>query len=456
MQNSIDVVICGAGIAGISAAYHLAVVHGIRNIRLVDPLPPLSLTSDKSTECYRNWWPGPGNTMVAFMNRSIELMEAMAKESGNVFHLNRRGYLYATADSSRLKDFIQAASEPEALGAGELRVHKGETGDPVYVPSQPDGFEQLPEGADLLLETGLIHKQFPNLTDSVIAALHVRKAGWFSAQQLGAYLLDMARRHGAQVITARVTDIIQQRESIKAVRLSDGSQIVTPYFVNASGPHLQEVCRLMNVELPVYCELHQKVSFRDSLGVVPRDAPLLIWNDPQFLPWSYEERTFIREDEQLHWLLDEFPAGAHTRPEGGSDSNIALMLWEYKTRVMHPVFPPILDDQFPEIALRGLAGMLPSLKNYFEKFPRPTIDGGYYTKTGENRPLIGALPVTGAFVIGALSGYGLMAACAAGELLAAHITQSHLPAYAPAFSLARYSDPQYMQMLRNWGSTGQL
>ena len=84
------------------------------------------------------------------------------------------------------------------------------------------------------------------------------------------------------------------------------------------------------------------------------------------------------------------------------------------------------------------------------------IDGGYYTKTGENRPLIGPLPVTGGFVIGALSGYGLMAACAAGELLAAHLAQRELPDYAPAFSLARYSDPEYNQMLMNWGNTGQL
>jgi len=48
---------------------------------------PLSLTSNHSTECYRNWWPGPGNAMVALMNRSVDLMEELALESHNVFHL---------------------------------------------------------------------------------------------------------------------------------------------------------------------------------------------------------------------------------------------------------------------------------------------------------------------------------------------------------------------------------
>ena len=96
-----DVVICGAGIAGISAAYHLSVKKGVKNILIVDERPPLTLTSDKSTECYRNWWPGPGDAMVRFMNRSIDLLETLASETGNLFNLNRRGYLFLTADRER-------------------------------------------------------------------------------------------------------------------------------------------------------------------------------------------------------------------------------------------------------------------------------------------------------------------------------------------------------------------
>src|SRR6266849_4494826 len=88
-QVTAEVVICGAGIAGVAAAYHLAVRRGVRDVVLVDERPPLTLTSDKSAECYRNWWPGPGDDMVAVMNRSIDLLEELARESGNVFRLNR-------------------------------------------------------------------------------------------------------------------------------------------------------------------------------------------------------------------------------------------------------------------------------------------------------------------------------------------------------------------------------
>jgi glycine/D-amino acid oxidase-like deaminating enzyme len=47
-------VVCGAGIAGVSTAYFLTVGRGMSDVVLCDPLPPLTLTSDKSTECYRN------------------------------------------------------------------------------------------------------------------------------------------------------------------------------------------------------------------------------------------------------------------------------------------------------------------------------------------------------------------------------------------------------------------
>jgi len=84
------------------------------------------------------------------------------------------------------------------------------------------------------------------------------------------------------------------------------------------------------------------------------------------------------------------------------------------------------------------------------------VDGGYYTKTGENRVLASPLPVEGAYVLGALSGYGLMASNGAAELLADYIVGRPLPRYAPAFRLDRYDDPAYRALLARWGDSGQL
>jgi glycine/D-amino acid oxidase-like deaminating enzyme len=451
-----EVVICGAGIAGVSAAYALAVEKGVKDILLVDEGAPLSLTSDHSTECYRNWWPGPGDAMVKLMNRSIDRMEALAKESGNTFRLNRRGYLYCTADPERATEMQKSGEQISALGAGPLRVHSGKLNDPAYQPAHPEEYQDQPEGADLLLDPALILRHFPYLTQEVVAALHVRRAGWFSAQQLGMLLLEGAKSRGVRFLSARVTGIQQAKGRLTGVCLADGERINTSVFINAAGPHLKTVGRMLGVELPVFNELHFKLAMRDTHAILDRNAPLVIWSDPQQLDWSAEEQEFLQEEPEAESLLGELPAGIHTRPDGGADSPIVLVLWEYHTRHVEPAWPIPDDPFYPEVVMRGLTRMIPGMSTYLQKAGKPRLDGGYYTKTPENRPLISRLPVEGTFVIGALSGFGLMASCAAGELLANYVTGGDLPSYAAMLSLERYDDPAYRAMLDAWGATGQL
>jgi len=458
-EQTADALVCGAGIAGVSAAYHLALRGGMDDILLVDPHPPLSLTSDKSTECYRNWWPGPGDAMVGLMNRSIDLLEAMAERSGNVFHMNRRGYLFATADPERIDDFVQQAEMAAHFGAGPLRVHDGRGRLPAYVPAPAQGFHDQPDGADLILDPQLIREHFGYLAPDTLAVIHPRRCGWFSAQQLGMYMLEQARQHGVRLVEGQVEGVDVTDGRVSGVRLvtpGGAQRISTRQFIDAAGPYLGDVAGMLDIRLPLYTELHAKISIHDPLGLFPRSAPLLIWADDQKLTWRPEERDAITHDPQLGYLLDTFPQGVHARPEGPDDSPIVLILWTYDTEPVPPRFPIQTDPNYPEIALRGLARMIPALEAYFDQPPRPFIDGGYYTKTRENRPLIGPLPVDGAWVIGALSGYGLMAGAASGELLAAHLHGDTLPDYSTWFLLERYQDPAYQLLLENWGETGQL
>ncbi len=450
MSRAAQVIICGAGVAGISSAYHLAKA-GIRNILIVDPLPPLSLTSDRSTEGYRNWWPDA--EMVALMNRSIDIMEQLAEQTSNRFRMNRRGYVYVTADEAALDDFVSRAAQVAAFGAGPVRTHATATAD--YSPGPVDGLSD-DSGADLLLGPDVIHKHFPYLSDRAVAALHVRRAGWLSAQQLGIYLLEEARRLGVNFESTAVEQVDCAGGAVRQVRLSDGRRVACETFVNAAGPHLRQVGQMLGLELPVRTELHLKVTFNDHLGILDRAAPLLIWDDAQSLPWDQDEGIGLASDPELEWLTRSFPAGAHVRPEGSGESRTVLMLWDYQSRWMDPVFPPPLDEYYPEVALRGLATMVPGLSRYFGRAPRPYLDGGYYVKTPENRLLACPLPIGGCYVIGALSGYGIMSSCAAGELLAAHVTGAELPPYAAAFSIRRYEDAAYRHGLASWEARGEL
>lgn len=453
--ENVDVLICGSGIAGIATAYFLAQRHGTRKVALVDDRPPLSLTSDKSSEGFRNWWPGPGDAMIRLMNRSIDLLEELAAESDNQFHLNKRGYVYLTADPDRADKMHEQALEIAQLGAGLLRA------DGKYEFSEYEKYDSPLHGADLVSDPNTIQTNFPFLASDTLALLHARRCGWLSAQQLGMYLLEQARAAGVRLINGRVTGITVHSNRVQAVQIqSAGVQIsvATNSFVIAAGPLLQDVANLLEVNLPVYNEPHAKIAFEDSEGIIDREAPLMIWNDPIQLPWSDADRAELAVHEDTSWLLEEFPPGLHFRPEGGPGSQTILALWPYHISATdQPVWPFKVEPEFVEIVMRGLTRMIPGLSIYLERMGRPAVDGGYYTKTRENRPLICPLPISGAYVIGALSGFGIMAALAAAELLSAHIVGADLPPYAYAFDLARYQDPAYRKLLETWDpAEGQL
>jgi len=328
-----DVVVCGAGIAGVAAAYHLAVRHGVGRVVLVDERPPLSLTSDKSTEAYRNFWPGPDDAMVRFMNRSIDLLEELADASGNVFRMNRRGYVFGTASPTRAGELRAMAETVAGWGAGPLRIHDGRPGATAYPAPSAGDWHAQPAGIDLLLDRGLIRRHFPYVVDDTVALLHARRCGWLSGQQLGMHLLELARRAGAELVTGRLTAVDVSGGRVTGVRI-DGPggvrSLATERLVLAAGPLLPEAARLVGVTLPVFSEQHHKIAIEDTLGAVPRDAPFLIWDDPQTLEWSADERAALAADSSLRWMLDPFPAGVHTRPEGASpESRTLLVLWSY-------------------------------------------------------------------------------------------------------------------------------
>lgn len=416
MNRTADIVVVGAGIAGVSAAYHLAVRHGIDNVVLVDPRPPLTLTSDKSTECYRNWW--PNRPMVGLMNRSIDVFEELAEETD--FGFNRNGYLFVTRDRATLTEMAGQVEKVAALGADA----------------------ELLDASDLGRDYGFLNP------DSV-GAVKVRRAGWLRAHDLGQWMLERARDAGATLIPAAVTAITSG-----GVELSDGSRLAAPTKVLAAGPLSVEVGAMAGLELPLFSELHLKVSFKDHLGVIPRTAPMTIWSDPQSIDWSQEERLEL-EGMGRHDVLGEMPVFCHFRPEGGTDSPYFVALWEYHGARIEPTWPLPEDPLYPEVVMRGLATMVPGLTVYLDRLPEASVDGGYYTKTVENRPLIGPSGVEGVHLLAGLSGFGVMVSAGAADLLARHVVGAELPDYASAFLLSRYEDPHYLPGLES-SDSGQL
>lgn len=451
-----EILICGAGIAGVATAYELAVRRGRRGIVLVDAGEPLALTSSRGTEAFRTWWPAPAaapyaDAMVRLIAHSVERLEELAGHDQARFGLSHRGYAFLTARPQRIEAFERTARQAETLGAGRLRR------DPA---TDAAGDRGTADGADLITDPGEIRRRLPWVAPDAAALLHVRRAGWLDSRRLGRWLLARAVERGVTVVRDRMLAIDRDGGRVRAVRLAAGGRVEVGDLVLACGPGTPAAGERLGLDLPLVNRPHGKLVLDDRLGALPRDAPLVIWSDPLRLDWSAEERRRLAADPATAYLLGELPAGVHARPRGERE---VLVLWGYGGEAMtlpedraggdppawsrFPRFHPL----FAEVVLRGLARAVPAFAAYRgQTAEHGTVDGGYYCKAPDNRPLIGPLPVAGAWVVGGLSGFGIMASQGAAGLLADHLAGGSLPAWAPAFHPGRFDDPEYRRKLAGW------
>ena len=226
-------------------------------------------------------------------------------------------------------------------------------------------------------------------------------------------------------MTGTVEAVAQVAGGFKVeVATADGPRRLTADLAfNAAGPFVADIGRMIGYDLPVRNVRQQKIAFEDRARAIPRDMPFSIDLDGQEIDWGDDDRALMLEDDAATWLAGPMPGGIHCKPEGAERGSWVKLGWAYTTEPSAPLWEPGLDDRFPEVVLRGAARLNPGLKVYYERLPRTMSHyGGYYTMTKENWPLVGPAGPDGSFVVGALSGFGTMAACAAGYLAAALAT----------------------------------
>lgn len=383
----------------------------------------MSYTSAQSGDNYRNWWPHP--VMTAFTNDSIDELERLARDTDDVFHMTRGGYVLATRsdDVGRFVDALQPGVNVD--------IHARES----------------------------LRRKFPYLDAGIRHVVHIRRGGDVSGQQLGAWMLASARESGARLLRAEVVAI--DGNAPFELEMRDGRTVTADVVINAAGPFAGKVAAMLGDELPLRNVFQQKVAFEDRRGAIPRDMPFSIDLDDKTLDWTAEEQALLAADPELAWLTGPIKGGTHCRPEGGPGGTWVKLGWAYNTAPSEPeqdlANEARSDPSFPEIVMRGAAAFVPSLRVYIDTPPtRFSHYGGYYTMTEENWPLIGPMNADGTFMVAALSGFGSMAACAAGKLCAAWVCGTAKPGYAHELSRARFDDDALMRELRTAPSKGLL
>jgi len=398
-------------------------------------------------------------------------------KSDNVFSMNRRGYFFLTAREDGVAEMVADAGVAEAAGVGSARVFDDGNHGLLYDHDLP--FNAKVDGVDVFVGQDAVQSYLPGFVSTeVTAMMHVKRCGWMNAQQMGTYLLQDARDTGL-VQTMSPFEVVGLRDvgsgggggggvEVDVVGVRDKTNTSTlsaSAFVNCSGPFVGKTHDMVpdGLALPIEHEVHSKVIMQDVLEKVPGEAPMMIWNDPVELKWSEEEREMLAEMGGYEAkLLDPLPAGVHFRPYPGAINSL-VMLWEFahlhieNGRVPQEQ-PEFLDYLYPELVLRGLSQMVPGLEDYLEKIPPSTmVDGGYYSKVPDNMPVIGpatAEPSSRFYSCAGISGYGVMASNAAGELAAMHVAGVELPEYAPAFLPARWSDADYVDEVARGNVSG--
>ena len=452
--NDVEILVIGAGMAGLATAYYLAVEHKRSRLLIVDEGQPMALTSAQSGENYRNWWPHP--TMAAFTDHSTDLMEDIARRTDNRIHMTRRGYLLVTRDERPDELLRQLDAGYGASSAKLIRQHEGTSR--TYSPPLSADWQTAPDGVDVLLGRDLIHRHYPAFDDTIATALHIRRAGDISGQQLGQYMLETMRPLGVQFQQAGVVGIAKA-DRFQVDVIADGVRqtIKTDVIVNAAGPFASHISAMHGEKLPIHNVLQQKIAFVDRNRAVDRKMPFAIDLDGQTLAWTPEEREALAAAPELARLLAPMPGSIHCRPDGGDHGQWIKLGWAFNSEPSDPTREPELNPYFPEIVLRAASRLQPALGQYLGALPRDRIHyGGFYPMTMENWPLIGAARTPGVFLTAALSGYGTMSAGAAGDLCARAVVGAPSPPFASVLSLARYENKVLMDELNSAESRGLL
>ena len=100
-------------------------------------------------------------------------------------------------------------------------------------------------------------------------------------------MLEAARSRDVQIVKGRVVGIDIVRGRVRGVHVEHQNErrtLAATHVVLAAGPMQNEMSRMIGIDLPIRAERHYKVSFLDTLGGLPRHAPMLIWLDEQHLP----------------------------------------------------------------------------------------------------------------------------------------------------------------------------
>ena len=354
-MDTADVVIVGAGLVGLSTAYHLA-ERGIRHVVVLEREPSFGLgSSGHSAGGIRLQFGLASN--VRFSQYGIQMLKEFDTRFGVSASFNACGYLFLTRDPRRWSMMQEAADLQRSLGVAV------ETLDAEEVRRR---FSYV--GIDDL--AGATFGPHDGVADP-FAVMY-----GFSRR---------ARELGVRILYGReVTAITMERHRITGVD-TRGGPIASPIVVNAAGPYARVVGRMAGVEVPVV-PYRRAVYVTAPTEALPRRMPMTL---------DFDTTSYVRREGESLLLGMSDP----TEPSGFDCALDEASL----IRLIEAVTGWVPELQHTSL-MRGWAGL-------YEITPddNPVIDGA--ATAGQPMP-------EGFYIAAGFSGHGFQHAPAAGRALA--------------------------------------
>ncbi len=356
-----DAVVIGGGIVGTATAFWLS--RAGLEVVLIEMRDGLStLTTPASAECFRAQFTEPA--MAALAIPSIEMFENFAEvieiPDYNI-SIKQQGYLFLTDNAATVDDLKENVAQQHKLGVTD----------------------------STFLEVEEIHKRFPFVAPTVLAATFRQRDGWLSCHET---TQGFAKGCDARFfINTRATGIQTDPKGVCSVE-TDRGILQTRTVINAAGPFAGDVGRMVGLELPLEPVRRQKVYVKTSVAI-PADAPFT-----------------VDVNNNCYW-----------RPEAGG----VIIGWvDMDEPVSQPAERVPTDWEFPALTLDKVKRLTPFFEEIEKTVRQPDMDtsAGYYMYTPDDQPLIGPVPEVPGFYVNCGYWAGVMLSPQAGKWVSDLVT----------------------------------
>jgi sarcosine oxidase subunit beta len=226
-ESDADVVVIGAGIMGLSVAYHLAADHGLKRVTVLDSGYLCGGASGRNGGGVRAQWSSEIN--IRLMRESLGLFQRFAERHQINTWFRAGGYLFLARTDAAASELAKNVELQNRCGVeSELLDPKGIS-------------EIVPE----LSSEGVLAASY-NARDAVVFPWPFVWGYAESARALGVTVRPFTR----------VVDIETRGRSILSVVTERGS-IKTSVVVNACGAQSPDIARMLGIELPTHPHRHE-------------------------------------------------------------------------------------------------------------------------------------------------------------------------------------------------------